>query len=784
MVVERRPPRQQSPQGQGQRASPQHSQHSQRSQSSSPRKPLHERSDSQSNERSQRSSPDREPASDCDEDFDRKIEAELDAQRFYSTSPFPTRPSQVLPPKAFGVPTYVSVSESGKQKASEQERVSDAGPVSPGPAAANTSGPRPQFDLFDDESLKPAHLSPKPKLKDKGKEKERGLPTLRLVDAPDYPGHDAASSADFRADSASHPGPNERHAPPYYGADGAERADPGWPLRPSQASSPSPRASRPAMQDKAATGLGISHPHKAAHAIINQTATANKPTQSKSPTLLPLNPAKSPNSTKSDVSTPLPSPEAADCVKGPQYSPFPSPRASLRRHSSSATAPPPKANPQRSTDPQPSVSGFHQVPDSHRSVLLRAVPSDDALEAAVASGATVQYPIVRPQSAHGSWADSSITIPKRLRMNERTSPRLQQWNAQMSTIQSESERTSWQTHPENRSPGHPSPKSTEPRESSTSFIIAKFPSDSALNTSHRQLPEGQRNITGSTIRVVYESDEHGDTVRDLRPQVVESPRNPASDLHRANSSSRGSFTSSGIPLWARYFHRRGRDQGSAAANKHMQKRTANRFQRIYYGRGGPDSLGPAGSSTDGDDSRPSTVSRTAGNLPLGIFRTRVRADSDMEISELPANVEIEITGPPRSRASSGWSPRLHQDRRAKTVSVWQAPPIKGKPTGGIFSRLNVQIVLFCLGFVFPLAWMIAAFLPLPPYPDFMFDTRASRLDYESMIARDAASIEKGRYERARWWRNVNRVMSVVGLLIIGAIAALTAVAVHMRGDQM
>jgi hypothetical protein len=99
--------------------------------------------------------------------------------------------------------------------------------------------------------------------------------------------------------------------------------------------------------------------------------------------------------------------------------------------------------------------------------------------------------------------------------------------------------------------------------------------------------------------------------------------------------------------------------------------------------------------------------------------------------------------------------------------------------------------------------MIAAFLPLPPYPDFMFDTRTSRLDYEGMIARDAASIEKGRYERARWWRNVNRVMSVVGLLIIGAIvsppnmqknvhlepnppwqAALTAVAVHMRDDQV
>ncbi|KAI9784994.1 MAG: hypothetical protein M1839_001190 [Geoglossum umbratile] len=785
MVVERRPPRKQSPQGQppqgqGQQPSPQHSQHSQHSQSSL-RKPLHERSHSQSNERSQRSSPDREFTSDYNQDLDLKTVAELDSQRFYSASPFPTRPSQILPPKAFNLPGYVSVSESQQRRESEQERVSDSGPAYPG-TAANTSGPPPQFDLFDDESLKPARLSPKPKCRNKGKEKEKGPPTLRLVDAPDSTGRDAAY---FRADPASHPGSNGGHTSPHHGAYGAERNDPGWPLCPPKASSlysPPPRASRSAMQDEAATGLGISHPHKAAHASQPPTAIAIKPTQSQSPTLSPFTPAKSPNLPKGHVSVPSPSLGTADSVKGPQYSPFPSARASLRRRSSSVTALPPKANPQRSTDSLTSVAGPHQTPDSRRSVSLRAVPSDHALEAAVASGATVQYPLVRPPSAHGSWADSSITIPKRPRMNERTSPRLQQWNAQMSTIQSESERASRHTSPENRSPVYASPKSTEFRESGTSFIIAKIPSDSALNTTQRQFAEGQRNVTGSTIRVVYESDEHGDTVQDLRPQVLESPRNPGSELHRADSSSRGSFISSGIPLWARYFHRRSRDQGSAAANKHMQKHSANRFQRIYYGRGGPDSLGAPGSSIDGDDSRPSTVSRTVGNLPLGIFRTRARADSDMEIRELPPNVEIEITGPPRSRAGSGWSPRLHQDRRAKAMSVWQAPPLKGKSSGGIFGRMNVQIVLFCLGFVFPLAWMIAAFLPLPPYPDFMFDTRTSRLDYEGMIARDAASIEKGRYERARWWRNVNRVMSVVGLLIIGAIAALTAVAVHMRDD--
>jgi hypothetical protein len=39
-------------------------------------------------------------------------------------------------------------------------------------------------------------------------------------------------------------------------------------------------------------------------------------------------------------------------------------------------------------------------------------------------------------------------------------------------------------------------------------------------------------------------------------------------------------------------------------------------------------------------------------------------------------------------------------------------------------------------------------------------------------------LDETRYESARWWRNLNRVMSVVGLLIIGAIIALVVVGVR------
>jgi hypothetical protein len=42
------------------------------------------------------------------------------------------------------------------------------------------------------------------------------------------------------------------------------------------------------------------------------------------------------------------------------------------------------------------------------------------------------------------------------------------------------------------------------------------------------------------------------------------------------------------------------------------------------------------------------------------------------------------------------------------------------------------------------------------------------------------AIDQIRYNSARWWRNLNRIMSVVGLLIIGAIIALAVLGVQQR----
>jgi len=76
--------------------------------------------------------------------------------------------------------------------------------------------------------------------------------------------------------------------------------------------------------------------------------------------------------------------------------------------------------------------------------------------------------------------------------------------------------------------------------------------------------------------------------------------------------------------------------------------------------------------------------------------------------------------------------------------------------------------------------MIAALLPLPPHPRLEMLERGD--DSQSRLGRAKAEfryttriVDETRYESARWWRNLNRFMSIIGLLIIGAIVALVVV---------
>ena len=52
-----------------------------------------------------------------------------------------------------------------------------------------------------------------------------------------------------------------------------------------------------------------------------------------------------------------------------------------------------------------------------------------------------------------------------------------------------------------------------------------------------------------------------------------------------------------------------------------------------------------------------------------------------------------------------------------------------------------------------------------------FQSRRPQSQLAENFARQCDPIDEARYENARWWRNLNRVMSVIGALLIAAIVS-------------
>jgi len=172
-----------------------------------------------------------------------------------------------------------------------------------------------------------------------------------------------------------------------------------------------------------------------------------------------------------------------------------------------------------------------------------------------------------------------------------------------------------------------------------------------------------------------------------------------------------------------------------------------------------------------------------------------------EIQEEEGHPVLQVARRIRKQTSSIWSPHLAYDRRATRYSMWEPPSTTWSEEAGIISRRNMQVILFIAGFVFPIgkfieistlsastnrttAWMIAAFLPLPsmPRPE-MAEQLASTSNVDLQQQQQPQymqAIDQIRYNSARWWRNLNRIMSVVGLLLIGAIIALAILGVKRR----
>jgi hypothetical protein len=103
---------------------------------------------------------------------------------------------------------------------------------------------------------------------------------------------------------------------------------------------------------------------------------------------------------------------------------------------------------------------------------------------------------------------------------------------------------------------------------------------------------------------------------------------------------------------------------------------------------------------------------------------------------------------------------------------------------GALDRVNRQILLFCIGFVFPLAWILAAVLPIPKRPTMRrlggehyedgvpeMSERGGRHGVEPATFDLFDKTDVMRWQKARRWRLTNRIMSGVGLCLIAVVVS-------------
>ncbi|KAL8943946.1 MAG: hypothetical protein Q9216_000758 [Gyalolechia sp. 2 TL-2023] len=357
----------------------------------------------------------------------------------------------------------------------------------------------------------------------------------------------------------------------------------------------------------------------------------------------------------------------------------------------------------------------------------------------------LQYPVVRQPSASSSWAESSKTPQNAIiQRPQRTLDRNhERWNPHLSTVPSEL---------------------IEERGSDSIWFPSPIgASQNSPHASNLSVAEQQRDVTASTIRMVNESD---DNISNLlspipgsRGSTYYSRLSGGSKIKRksvpqARPTSKGSFFRDSIPAWA----------------------------KLYYARSNSALALPEGRQ----DANPTVSSES---LTVRRIRPKPKANAQVQtnrdslaIGPAPQNETAlgQMQGEPRQQISQLWSPHLWQDRANVGRRNFFKAPSLDQHAEGPFSRRNAQVLLFTFGFIFPLAWFIASVLPLPRKPTADFQDPTTEPQPTHDLEKRLGMVDEARYENARWWRNLNRLMCIVGVLIIAAIIALAVVAVKMR----
>ncbi|KAL4776179.1 hypothetical protein BDW60DRAFT_107758 [Aspergillus nidulans var. acristatus] len=425
------------------------------------------------------------------------------------------------------------------------------------------------------------------------------------------------------------------------------------------------------------------------------------------------------------------------------------------RSQSFRSSPPHQVSSRESNSTRPSV----RARSHSRSVTSSSgsAPRSDIRQAVVDSGMFIQYPIIRAPSSSGSRVENaSNSAGSEDNIHEpAVDYSSDQFRSHLSTVTSR-----WSAE---ENSGFASPSNSNSRTVSQELSLPP----AALT---------RQRLTSSSVWMVNESedDEFLDSVASLPPRPT-NPGVPNSQSSSSRSSSvrsnqrpgtSSSFITSALPTWAKFYYTVAEDAGNSTL-------------ALVEESSRPAPARPPTSNSSYIQRIASVVTRarTSTNASRGSVKQQPMADLRDPRSHWAKDSEVSVsrTTSTLHRLRHSWSPHLFPDRRvvAPKTSIWRAPSLDSR-TEPILGRRNIQVWSFCLGFICPLTWLIASFLPLPRKPEMIMEENQGP-DLEATLKMRLYDLERRRYLNARWWRNLNRWMNPLGLVIIAIVITLAVV---------
>jgi hypothetical protein len=336
----------------------------------------------------------------------------------------------------------------------------------------------------------------------------------------------------------------------------------------------------------------------------------------------------------------------------------------------------------------------------------------EARTATFTSGIRINYPIIRAPSSSSLRAESQTPSDIAYRMHDRSLAH--QWSSHLSTIPSVSERDSRSIARGSRSFGARSQsqdsyigngRTALPRRRGQTVGSAQSSTDNVSSEGHTEFSAVPRPLFSPVSRASSEEkDYHGEHLDTISPLPTSVPlRMKNSGYLRRQNSDSGSMTDS----------RPGSSQSDISTLIHN---TIPAWARAYYQRGEQIAMGAPESESSGSirlgtshSGRTNTPSE--GNFPLSIYRPRNRPRNrhsqpdTLSLSDdiQPIDGGLYVLGPNMHPVSGYSTPHLRTDRRGRSrYSAWKAPSLDDDLNTTLFGRQNRQILLFCIGFIFPL----------------------------------------------------------------------------------